>query len=282
MKVNIISSDPTWIYGQFIEQFKKYSKYEILLNAKSGYDLVHFLPYYEQYKVNYPSTAWFSHQELKNPIRDKFISAGKEVNFCFSHSNKYANILYKGGIDKSKIKQVMPGVDLDKFKQREQLPDNRNKLVAGYVGRQYTSSNRKNPNLLYKFAKLSFVEFRATDGKIPENEMPKFYADLDITISPATVEGGPMSILESLAVGVPILCYENVGVSDEFGIGCFRTPFGDEERIFDQLENFWTAKIYKHFNKTELMNKMREQVKEFTWANFVKAHDEVFDDIINK
>ncbi len=278
MKVNIICSDPTWIYGQFIEQFKKHSKNTILLNVKNDYDIIHFLPYYEQYKVKCPATAWFSHQELKSPLKDKFISAGKEVDFCFSHARQYASVLRNSGIDERKIEQIMPGVDLEKFRQRKAMQD-RKKLVIGYVGRQYTSSNRKNPELLKKIAKLPFVELRATDGKVPAEKMPEFYAGLDLTISPATIEGGPMSILESLAVGVPILCYEGVGVADEFRIGCFRIPLGNEERLFEQLEDFWAAGVYKHFGRQELMNKMLDQVKEFTWERFVERHDKIWERI---
>ena len=285
MKINIICSEANggWIYTQFIEQFKKYSKHEILINSKESCDVCYALPYYEPFPKNAKcKTAWFSHQETKNPLKDKFIAVGKELDFCFSHSKKYEGVLIKSGVNAEKIKQVMPGVDLEKFTQRSTQLEARDKLVVGYIGRHYTSTNRKNIALLQKIMKLPFVELRATEGKISADQMPSFYADLDLVVNTATTEGGPLAIIESLAVGVPIMCYEDVGVANEFNTGCLRIPFNNENIFLARIEDFWKVGVYKHFRKKNMMDKMRKQVELFTPERFVSEHDKIWEALVKK
>ena len=57
------------------------------------------------------------------------------------------------------LAQIMPGVDLDKFQLRSWDRKLHEKLVVGYIGRQYSSSNRKNPNLLKKTKQKNILLF---------------------------------------------------------------------------------------------------------------------------
>lgn len=282
MKINIICSDAGWIYEKFIDEFKKHSVHEIIVNSKLPCDVNHALPYYEPFPNNSATkTAWFSHQEGKQPLHDKFINAAKTVDFAFSHSKKYMCMLInEHGVNN--IKQVMPGVDLNLFAQRGPRKSKTGKLIVGYVGRHYISSNRKNPGLLQKIQNLSYVEFRATNGKLQSKDMPGFYADADVIVSAATVEGGPMSVQETLACGTPMVCFEDVGVSNEFGEGIIRVPFGKEDIFLIRLLDMWQNK--DHLNKwrdKNTMDNMRKQVEQFTWANFVLAHDKVWKELAN-
>lgn len=281
--INIVCDEANngWIYSQFIEQFKKYSDHQVLVNAKSGYNLVHYLPYYNVPEEPFhPATAWFSHMETSDPLKTKFTSAAQMVDFAISHSKKYADLLL--GLGMTNVKQIMPGVDFNKFKQRVVRKDQRNKLVVGYIGRQYTSTNRKNPGLLKAIGGLPFVELRSTGGKVPAEKMPAFYADLDIICQTSLIEGGSMSITEGLSVGVPIICYDGVGVANEFNTGVIKIPFNDERAFLAEINNIWVNKKHILFNTKECMTKMLEQVKPFTWKNFVKSHDEIWENIVKK
>ena len=60
---------------------------------------------------------------------------------------------------------------------------------------------RKGRHLVEELRKLPFVEVLTTEGKMPEEELPAFYQRLDYVLIPATVEGGPMSLSEGLAMG---------------------------------------------------------------------------------
>jgi len=272
MTINIMCSDPTWIYGQFIEEFKKHSAFNIVVNAKKGFDLVHYLPYYEvPAEPFHPCTSWHSHQELTEPLKNKFVSSAQIVDYAISHSKKYADLLK--GLGMTNIEQVMPGVDGSKYKQRAVRKDKRDRLVVGYIGRQYTSTNRKNPSLLQALGKLPFVELRSTGGKIVPDKMPAFYADLDVVVSPALIEGGPMAMLESQMVGVPFVCYDNVGTAGEFEAGIIKVPYNDEKAFTMELHKIWSNKRHEEWNTTKYMGMMRAQVADFTWRRFVDKHD---------
>jgi glycosyltransferase involved in cell wall biosynthesis len=280
MKVNIICDDEGWIYSKFIAELRTYSKHRILLNSKEQCDVTYYLPYYmANQNIHHPCCAWMSHQEERNKeLHDKFISVANNVDVSISHSKKYADLLISQGI--KNVVQIAPGIDLHKFSLRPQNRQFKDKLVIGYVGRQYSSSDRKNPKLLDKISKLPFVEFKATGGRVREAELPKFYYSLDIVVSPAVIEGGPMSIQESLAVGVPIVCFAGVGTADEFGTGVIKVPFGNDEVFINFLREFWDKKQYLEYRNIEIMQAMRKQVERLTWEQFAIGHDRVWESLI--
>lgn len=273
MKIGIICSDISWIYGQFVSSFESYGQFEYIRNPKVDCDVYHYIPYYEVPKIKHigrPCSAWFSHQEIKDPIRSKFLSAGRAVDLAISHSKKYADLLRENG---TAAIQILPGVNMDRFKMRsEKRPGNIEKLVVGYCGRLYTSTSRKNPVLLKQISELPWVDFRATDGKLELGKIPEFYANLDLCISPAVVEGGPMAIQEALAVGCPVLCFENVGVAQEFGLGVLKVPMDNKLFIKKMLEFKKSQKHFKYRN-LEIMKKLRVQVVNYTWQKFVEEHE---------
>jgi glycosyltransferase involved in cell wall biosynthesis len=276
MKINIVCEDDGWIYGKFVEMFKKYSNHTILVNSKEQCDAVHYLPYYLVPKrPEKPCTSWQSHMETKDPLKAKFLSAARDVDIPISHSKKYADILKKTGIEHAK--QIIPGVDLEIYKQRSAMRPVSKKLIVGYSGRQYQSSNRKNPKLLKKISELSFVDFKATNGEVKQKDMPEFYANCDIVVQPSSIEGGSMAIQESLAVGVPILCFKGVGVADEFSHGVIKVPFGNNEDFISRLEVIWKTKSYLTWREAGRMNLMRQQVKNQTWERFVRLHDRTWE-----
>lgn len=280
-KINIICDDVGWIYTKFISMFYKYSKHQIFLNSKNECNVTHYLPYYMLLSENikHPCTAWMSHQEQKKDLYDKFIFAAKNVDLAISQSKKYLDILKNNGVQN--IIQIMPGVDLSKFilrsKDRQSL---KNKLIVGYVGRQYNSSDRKNPKLLQEIAALPFVELKVTGGLVKECQLPQFYCQCDIVIQTSTIEGGSMAVTESLACGVPILCYEDVGVANEFGYGVIRAIFNNSIDFIAKLISFWEKEEYNEYRKEENMQKMRGQIVNFTWENFVIKHDEIWNRLL--
>jgi glycosyltransferase involved in cell wall biosynthesis len=277
MKVNIICSDQGWIYDQFINQFKKHSKYTIVKNSKDKCDVTHYLPYYEAPANPVgPSTSWHSHQEKRADLNKKFIDVAKSMDVTISHSQKYAKML-RNDHGLVNVISIIPGVDLEKFKLRKPKKKS-GKLIVGYIGRQYTSSNRKNPTLLDKISKLPFVEFRTTGGKLKINQIPKFYRELDVVASPATIEGGPMAIQEALAIGVPVLCFNNVGVANEFDTGVIKVNNSDE--FIKTLKTMYVSG--SKYNDLKVMEKMREQVKSQTWEKFVENHDKIWEMITLK
>lgn len=286
MKIGIFCSDVNWIYGKFIQELRKHSVNEIVLNKKDVVcECYHYIPYYEcPENPKHPCAAWFSHKEDRKDLSNKFISAAKSVDFAISQSKKYMNLL-QTEYNINNIVQIVPGVDLQEFNFRGAGNSlvGKNKLVVGYVGRHYSSTTRKNAELLKKIGKLPFVELRVTGGKMPENKVPEFYKQLDLVISPATIEGGPLCLQESMAVGVPVVCFESVGMADEFADVINRVPMTgniekDNEAFVQFLKDVWTKKKIPFDDALA----MRKKVAQFTWKNFCLNHDKLWERIVNE
>jgi len=278
MKINIVCSDKGWIYSQFLKALQTYSSNTILLNSKDSCDLTYCIPYYEWVNsIKHPYCAWMSHQEHRKDLYDKFLDVGKSADVAISHSKKYADLLKNAGAQN--VVQIVPGVDLSAYQLRGTHRAQSNKLIVGYIGRQYVSSNRKNPALIDKIRKLPFVELKVSGGKVKAKDLPQFYAQCDLIISPSFIEGGAMCLLEGLAVGVPVVCFEGVGMAQEFDAGVIKTPFADDTKYIERIYSFYKTEEYLQYREQDTMNKMREQVKDFTWENFSKKHDEVWGNI---
>ncbi len=228
-----------------------------------------------------PSTGFFSHQELEHadPYRkQKFFDAAQDVDCAICMSQKYQKLIEERV--PVKTVQIIPGVDLDLFSLRTEARALKDILVLGFVGQLYDTTARKNPGMLEKIAALPFVEMRATEGKIPAHQMPDFYKSLDLIVSPSTIEGGPMALLEGLATGVPSLCYEGVGFADEFAEGVIKCPFNDEACFLQKLKQLWQGEIH-YYRDIHVIKKMRAQVVDFTWQNFALQHDQVWNELMN-
>jgi glycosyltransferase involved in cell wall biosynthesis len=82
---------------------------------------------------------------------------------------------------------------------------------------------------------LDRVEFL---GKIPLEEVPAFYASVDLTVLPFTrVEALPRSVLESMACGRPVLISDICGGSENIieGETGFVVPHGDAKAVADKV-----------------------------------------------
>jgi glycosyltransferase involved in cell wall biosynthesis len=73
--------------------------------------------------------------------------------------------------------------------------------------------------------------------KRPWAEMPRFYQALDVFVCPSRVEGGPMTVLEALACGVPVVVPRGVGLIDELPhvVGIHRYRAGDRADLISAL-----------------------------------------------
>ena len=88
-----------------------------------------------------------------------------------------------------------------------------------------------------------------------------------------------MCITEGLACGKPILCYENVGVANEFEHGVLRVPFKNEAAFIRRIKDFWANKEYEDYRYAEKIQLLRSQVETHTWQNFVAGHDDCWESL---
>ena len=118
--------------------------------------------------------------------------------------------------------------------------------LVGFSGKAYRSG-RKGADLAERLVGDfgGRCRFAASGKKWPCStrwygwqEMPQFFQSLDVYVSTALVEGGPMPTLEALASGVPVVVAAGVGLHDELPAvkGIYRYEKGNYEELRRALD----------------------------------------------
>lgn len=70
-------------------------------------------------------------------------------------------------------------------------------------------------------------------GRIENSDIPTLYASADCMLNPSTVDNMPISILEALASGVPVVSTDAGGIPDmvEHGVSALLVPIGKPEEM---------------------------------------------------
>lgn len=260
--VHIKIADKGWILEKCASEIAKRSK-----NVTFGLndDPNALIQYYVNYscwrwRVSEAEVAFFTHSEIDGRAREKFFSVANEVDVCVCMSDRYADELRNYNV--SEVVTISPGVDLSFF---------RPKLRIGVVGRTY-HTGRKGENLVAQVMDVPGIEWRFTGSGWPgsakyvsEGNLPNFYNDLDYVLIPSLYEGGPMSALESLACGVPLIS-SDVGWMDRYP----HIPF--ENGNASSLRQVLLELVAKR-------DELRESVKDVTWERWAHEHLELFDQI---
>lgn len=76
-------------------------------------------------------------------------------------------------------------------------------------------------------------------GRIDNAQIPQLYAAADCMINPSTVDNMPISILEALASGVPVVSTNAGGIPDmvEDGVSALLVPIGDSAAMAAAISN---------------------------------------------
>ena len=153
------------------------------------------------------------------------------------------------GIDEKKIHVIYNGVDVEKFKQRPNIPELRREFgleedrkIVLFVGRLYHRKGletllRSIPPILEEFKDIRFIisgkgfkqkeeslrnlakELNIEDyvtflGYVPDDKLPNVYSFSDIFVLPAIYENFPFAILEAQSTGLPVISTKVGGIPE--------------------------------------------------------------------
>jgi len=104
-------------------------------------------------------------------------------------------------------------------------------------------------------------------GFIPPDNVFAFWKSLDIVCVPSNVEGFPLSLLEAMACGLPVVGYAEPGVKEAIGDGGILLPVGDVGGLSRALK----ALVENEALRKCLGTSSRERSVMFTQENMV-AH----------
>lgn len=265
MKVaHIKIADEGWILERCAAEISKYCQSVTFGKSEDPQANIQYYVNYSAYRsrVSPIEIGYFTHSEIDQNARDRYFSAAHAMDHCVCHSRRYADELLADGV--ANVSVIPPGVDLEAF---------RPKVRIGVVGRTY-HTGRKGEGLVSQVLDVQGIEWRFTGSGWPrestrvlDGEMPDFYNGLDYVLIPALYEGGPMSVLEGLACGKPIIA-SDVGWVPDFPHISFET--GNALSLRGVLERLVAER-----------EKLREPVLAYSWENWARRHAKLFERLSN-
>ena len=217
---HVVIADKGWILETLAREIANRSnRVSFGTNVDPRADIQYYMNYSAyRSRVSPVEVAFFTHSEMAEGARQRFFDVAGAVDHCVCMSTRYAEELKESG--NRNVTVISPGVDMLRF-----VP----KIKIGVVGRTY-ATGRKGESVVAEVMNIPGIEWRFTGdgwpGKgefVAQEQMPKFYNELDYVLVPALYEGGPMCVLESLACGVPIISGD-VGWANEYPHIPFECP----------------------------------------------------------
>jgi glycosyltransferase involved in cell wall biosynthesis len=253
--VQVVGPEDGWVLEKLARRLAAKLPYAVFVPWKPSREGGAALAYYVNYALYQgPSglidVAFFTHLDEAQ----QFLERARRVDCCVCMAKQYADWLRGQGVQS--VTHIPMGFDAYRYRPR---------LVLGVVGR--LEHPRKGKHLVDRLRALQFVEVVATEGKVAEAALWDLYQRVDYVLIPATVEGGPMSLLEGLAMGKPVIAPEGVGVVPEFGptdsIRLYAA--GDAEALVRVVTECYREKL-RH----------AELVKDRTWDRWAEGHHDLF------
>lgn len=118
------------------------------------------------------------------------------------------DLIDKQGLPPEKVTLIYPGVDA-RYRQPRLRVFNPSRM-------EVYRDRRKGPDTWRMLESLPWLECICSRGNMSEDEVLRQYERADVVVSTATVEGGPMALLEGLAMGMAVVARKGVGLADDF------------------------------------------------------------------
>lgn len=220
--------------------------------------------------------VWFTHPHDLLPVsRAQQVFALKQATKIFINCSQFKQDLQAQGLNSERVEVVGPRADREVF-----LPHRRSGGAIGFCTRYY---ERKNPDLIFTIVRnmpdrrfilvgpdwdkyARFQELSAlpnlTYVQPPYGEYPKYYAEMDVFVSPAFMEGGPVPLIESMMCNI-------VPVASRVGFAVDIVKHGENGFLFEPGAPFEQVcpLIEQAF---QLNTDIRRTVEHLTWEAFAE------------
>jgi len=250
-----------WILTRIAQELGARLGYSVSKEANPNAEVNYFVNYHRYEPVDGLSAAFFTHREHWYERYERmWWDVLAEVDLAIFQSKKYQIEALKR-LPALTSTVISPGFDPSRFSPRP--------IRIGVIGRSY-GNGRKGEDLLAEVVtKFPEVEWVITGGnwglksrRVSSRALPGLYRSLDYLLVPSRTEGGPMSALEALASGVPVISAD-VGWMGELPHLHFEN--GSAESL--------SRVILKVVDQKRSLTR---SVANRTWATFAAEHAEAF------
>lgn len=253
--VQVIGPTDQWILERLARRLVAKLPYAEFVPFEPSLDVSSPLAYYMNYALFHRKTrsidvGFFTHREDDR----QFLDCAAALDHAVCMAQTYADWLRARGL--KTVTHIPTGFDFYRFRPR---------LVVGVVG--LLQHPRKGKHLVDQVRTLDFVEVRSTEGALQEVQLRDFYQALDFVLIPATIEGGPMCLLEGLGSGRPVIAPDDVGMVPEFPRTPYirRYPTGNWDALVNLLRKCYQEKCWS-----------QHLVSDRTWDDWAESHDRLF------
>jgi len=255
--LGIVLADRGWILEHMAAELTRRLPYAEIVETPST-DLTYYLNYSAfQSRHAKAEVAFFTHIEDAPEARSRFFETARAVDACVCHSAPSQQALLSAGV--ANVQVIPPGVDLESFNVR---------VRVGIVGRTY-HTGRKGEHLVAEAMDVPGIEWAFTgmgwpgrSEHVSSESLPAFYRSLDYLLVPSLEEAGPMSVVEALACGTPVIA-PPVGWVPDYPHIEYRT--GDVADLRRVLTEVVATKL-----------RLRASVAGRSWDVWAEKHDMLF------
>jgi len=184
----------------------------------------------------------------------------EDINCKYDINSSY--ILYVGNLEPRKN---IPRL-IEAFAELKKLPSFNHKLViAGGKGWMY--------NEIFEIIdKLNISSDIVFTGFVSDSEKTALYKYADLFVFPSLYEGFGIPILESMAMGTPVVCSDSSSMPEAGGDAAFYVDPLDVESIANGIKTV----ISDNDLRQSMINKGYEQIKKFSWDESVRKLKELY------
>lgn len=185
------------------------------------------------------------------------------------------------------------GVDLDVFYPRKlaRFDDiEAREVVIGWAGNSKWSAELEDFKGVHTILKPAIEQLRAEghaittrfadrqERRIAHEEMPAYYAGIDVYVCTSKIEGTPNPVLESMACGVPVVTTD-VGIVPQ-AFGSRQMQFVLEERSVDGLKRALRRLLADKRQFRALSEENLQRIQAWSWKVKAAAFEPYFDSLL--
>ena len=247
--INIVT--PEWTSNRILARLTRHllvvNGWEVSKEPRADATLNLFMPYLEWRKTKWdktPTAAWFTHYEPDDKVRKKaWEECAEAMTVRVTPAYQYAAALSRYGL----TSHLPHPVELHMFSPRSKSS---NDPIVGLSGFLYPGGRKGEAMVSRLVQDHPEWSIRASGEGWPcetklytWKNLPTFYQGLGCFVCTSLIEGGPVTVLEALACGVPVVIPRGVGECDEIPSipGVYHYAMGNyealEEGIHKALEN---------------------------------------------